>query len=177
MTPTEWNNLSSGLLGGLFGAIIASILSYFGAFHLQRRDERNRQKAAGQALLIEMRGNLNFLWEVTSELHVRMPHTEDKSFYEAGEDWKYGDGIWRGQLPLIAQLLDMKGLEKVANAYRLSSTVIFKLKRAHMAEDYNSELGSIMGRDINQYALPALKEAVDILQAKVGKAAEPGPGD
>ncbi len=167
MNATEWNNLSSGLLG----AVIGSIAGFLGSVFLNWRSERKTYKAAGRALLVEMRGNLNFLWEVTSELHVRMPHTEDKSSYDAGEDWKYGDGIWRGQLPLIAQLLDMKGLEKVANAYRLSSTVLFKLKRARNAHNYNFELGRIMGQDINQQALPALREAVEILQAKVGFAA------
>lgn len=100
VSTTEWNNLSSGLLGAVIGAAIGSVIGFIGSIFLNWRNDLGKCKAAGRALLMEVARN-----------HEALAYVGDHR--PAG----YSEVVWETQLPLIAQLLKWKELRIVAKPY------------------------------------------------------------
>jgi hypothetical protein len=100
LNATEWNNLSSGLLGAVIGAGIGSIAGFLGSMLLNWQSDRSKCKAAGRALLAEVARNYQALAYVGDHR-------------PAG----YSEVVWETQLPLIAQLLKWDELRAVAAPY------------------------------------------------------------
>jgi gas vesicle protein len=100
LNATEWNNLSSGLLGAVIGAVIGSLVGFLGSMFLNWQNDRSKCKAAGRALLAEVSRNYQALAYVGDHR-------------PAG----YSEVVWETQLPLIAQLLKWEELRVVAEPY------------------------------------------------------------
>lgn len=100
MNATEWNNLSSGLIGAVIGAAIGSLAGFLGSMFLNWQSERSKCRAAGRALLAEVTRN----FEALAYVGEHRP---------AG----YSEVVWETQLPLIAQLLNWKELRVIAEPY------------------------------------------------------------
>lgn len=101
MSATEWNNLSSGLLGAAIGAVLGFLDSVF----LNWWNDRQGRKAAGRAVLAEMFANLD---RALSAESTRVLH-------------EFLDSAWHTQLPLAAQLLKWPDLKKLVSAYDSAS--------------------------------------------------------
>jgi hypothetical protein len=104
----NWGNLESGLLGAIAGGLLGSLVSYFGAFWLQRNDDREKQRAAGRALLAEIVKNYESLKYVGDHK-------------PAG----YSEQVWQSQLPLIAQSLTWRELRIIAEPYLIAAEPLF----------------------------------------------------
>jgi hypothetical protein len=100
LNATEWNNLSSGLLGAIIGAAIGSAAGFLGSMFLNWQSDRSKCRAAGRALLAEVTRNFQVLGYVGEHR-------------PAG----YSEVVWETQLPLIAQLLNWEELRVIAEPY------------------------------------------------------------
>jgi len=97
LNTVEWNNLTSGLVG----AVIGAIAGFVGSVLLNWRTTRQTQRAAARAVLAEMFTNADRALSAESTL----------VFHE------FLDGAWRTQLPLVAELLRWPDLKILVNAY------------------------------------------------------------
>src|SRR5690348_3078634 len=120
IVATLWSGLcyaswNPTIAGGL--VIVGAVITVWGAFileHRQRRNEQNvlfnvqdrqrlsEQKAAGRALLAEMQFNSKSLRN----------YSRDQSF-----KFLCSTSVWITTLPLVAQLLAWRDVEKIVRAY------------------------------------------------------------
>jgi len=96
-------NLVLNLLSGLVGVVVGA----FWTSHLQKQEQRARQRGAGRALLLEMQANFRSLDEAARYPKDKFPFTST---------------VWFGQISQVALLLDWGSFEKVAAAYRYAAT-------------------------------------------------------
>ncbi|HUY27656.1 MAG TPA: hypothetical protein VMV27_09575 [Candidatus Binataceae bacterium] len=100
MTPELLTNVLIPLGSAAIGGILGGYFGYRGALRVQNREDANRCRAAGRALLIEVSRNYQAL--------------EDVQNYEVPG---YSDAVWYTQLPLVAQLLTWDDLQTLAEPY------------------------------------------------------------
>jgi hypothetical protein len=124
LSTTEWDNLSSGLIGAAIGAVIG----FLGSVLLNWLGEQSRRKAAGRALLAEMFSNVTALNYVGDHR-------------PAG----YSQNVWETQLPLVAALLDWKDLQIVAEPFLLAAAPMFGFSLADEARELGFQVGQSSG--------------------------------
>jgi hypothetical protein len=128
LSTTEWDNLSSGLIGAAIGAVIGSVLGFLGSVLLNWLGERSKRKGAGRALLAEMVSNMTALNYVGDH-------------GPAG----YSQNVWETQLPLVAALLDWKELQIVAEPYLLAAEPLFGFSLADEKRELGFQVGQSSG--------------------------------
>lgn len=97
MTPIEWDNLSSGLIGAIFG----SIIGFLGSVFLNWWNQRTEREAAAHAILAEMFTNATRALDAESTLVLH----------------PFVDSAWRSQLPSVAHLIKWPDLKILLEAY------------------------------------------------------------
>jgi hypothetical protein len=165
-----FNDLAHGLLSGFFGAILAVILSYFGALQLQRREQRSRQRGAGRALVAELETNRRAVEKLARDL------SPAKALSDSAVS--YSDGVWREQLPLVAQLLDWNQLQMAARGYFLWPGLCATLEatswsavRTVQDVDTNRERHERIRSELNSLA-EAFRQASEVVAKRVLNARE-----
>jgi hypothetical protein len=99
LNTVEWNNLTSGLVG----AVIGAIAGFLGSVLLNWLGARLNRRAAARAVLAEMWANAD-----------RALSAESTSAIALHEFWS---GAWRTQLPWVAAFLRWPDLKILVSAY------------------------------------------------------------
>jgi hypothetical protein len=126
------------LLSAAFGGIVGAYVGYRGALRAQAVEDKMRNRMAGRAVLAEMLVNVE---RARSAESTRVLH-------------QFLDSTWRGQLPLVAQLLRWPDLKKLIDVYDAADRAfdnakdgIQKLDERHR---FLSQSAPVMGQELER---------------------------
>jgi len=160
LSATEWNNLSSGLLGAVIGAVIGSLAGFVGSMFLNWRIDRSKCRAAGRALLAEIIRNFQALAYVGEHR-------------PAG----YSENVLKAQLPLVAKLLSWRELQTVLEPYLLAAEPLYGFSVAEDLREKTREYQFAGNHAVNyegnaQQVLKKCQEELAKVREKFARAAE-----
>jgi hypothetical protein len=103
------------LLGAVVGALIGSSFLVLS----QWQEARERRIAAARALLIEVIENARLAHDMVA------PDQQQKPFPQSGPNpGFFNRQVWDSQMPIVAQILDLPGLKRTADAYMKVESVL-----------------------------------------------------
>jgi gas vesicle protein len=160
LSATEWNNLSSGLLGAVIGAVVGSLAGFVGSMFLNWQSDRSKSRAAGRALLAEVTRNFQALAYVGEHL-------------PAG----YSESVLKAQLPLVARLLSWGELQTVLEPYLLAAEPLYGFSVAEDPRDKTRAYQAARNHAVNfernaQEVLKKCQEELTKVREKFARAAE-----
>jgi len=97
-------NVFSALIGGLIGSVVGARMTRSSMLELQEREFRQRGYQALRALLVELEGNENLVFNMISKSDISLRSRLRRS-------------IWDSQLPIIAWRLEPAQLGIIDRAY------------------------------------------------------------
>jgi hypothetical protein len=156
----------------LLSAIVGGFIGFHGASRLREHEQRDRQRAAGRALLVELMANYKGPESLEKDLYDEVPGR----WPDFMTSYYYAKNVWQETLPLVSPMLRWSELEKLATAYQSFEKALDKIKSAgrgvarnspnDLWADFRKTLQKIGGHEVRT-ALIEFFDAIKLVAPKV----------